>query len=410
MKLKPLSVSSDDLLLDPRNPRLVRSFGSDPLFDVNDPVSCQKELESRFQVTPNTSEPETELDRYIQDESSEDEQEFFSIKELKDSMRNLGFVGIQNIIVREHEPSGKLIVLEGNRRVAAIKSVLREHHAATIGHRDRIADKEILSSLANIEVMVFETAGRDEATVQHEISTMLGLRHYGSQLMWEPLPRAKNIFDEYMRLSEKETFQYVPAVANQVASTLAIKATEVQAFLRAYICYSHLGDMYPVKNRHFSLIMAGVQNRSLINGEFFGFHKSSFEPTGDTAEKFDQVCEFENRDNPEFEKILPKPQSFAKLGKLLRESSMAKENAVRRFAKGHFDDVINKQTSLETAYSELLAFKKQHRWVQALQALLEKQAEGGELDIRKFTPEGQELQLRDNLNHLLRRFLVIMDS
>lgn len=410
MKLKPLSVSSEDLLLDPRNPRLVRSFSGEPQFDVNDPVSCQKDLEARFQVTPDNSNPEAALDRYIQDEGSEDEQEFFSIKELKDSMRNIGFVGIQNIIVREHEPSGKFVVLEGNRRVAAIKSVLREHDAAAIGHPHLITDKEILTSLKTIEVMVFETAGRDEATVQHEISTMLGLRHYGSQLMWEPLPRAKNIFDEYMRLSTKEIFEYVAEVANQVASTLAIEKSEVQAFLRAYICYCHLADMYPVKNRHFSLIMAGVQNRSLINGEFFGFHKSSFEPTGDTAEKFDQVCEFESRDNPEFEKILPKPQSFAKLGKLLRESSMANENAVRRFAKGLFDDVINKQTSLETAYSELLAFKKQHRWVQALEALLEKQAEGGDLDTRKFMPEGQELQLRDNLNHLLKRFLAIMDS
>lgn len=410
MKLKPLSVSSDDLLLDPRNPRLVRNFTGDPSFDIDDPVSCQNELESRFQVTPESSDPEASLDRYLQDDSSEDEQEFFSIKELKDSMRNIGFVGIQNIIVRRHDPSGKFIVLEGNRRVAAIKSVLREHDAATIGHSHRITDKEILSSLKKIEVMVFETAGRDEATVQREISTMLGLRHYGSQLMWEPLPRAKNIFDEYMRLSEQATFQYVAEVAKQVASTLAIERSEVQAFLRAYICYCHLAEMYPVKNRHFSLIMAGVQNRHLINGEFFSFDNATFMPTGDTAEKFDQICEFENRDTPEFEKILQKPQSFAKLGKLLRESSMANENAVRRFAKGLFDDVINKQTPLETAHSELLAFKKQHRWVQALQALLEKQTEDGELDARNFMPEGQELQLRDNLNRLLRRFQVIMDN
>ena len=408
MRLTPLKVASSELLLDPRNPRLVTSFQSQTGVDLDDPVSCQQVLERRFQVPPVTNDPDATLGRYIQDETDEDQEEFFSIKELKDSMRNIGFVGIQNVIVRKHEASGKFIVLEGNRRVASLKAVLREHAQAPIGDSLRITDPEILSSLEPIEVMVFDTDGRDESVVQSEISKMLGLRHYGSQLMWEPLPRAKNIFDEYVRVSGVEGFRYSSEIANKVASTLAIEKSEVQAFLRAYVCYAHMAKIYRVKPRHFSLIMAGVQNGNLVAREYFRFDRDTFEPIGDTADLFNQICEFEDRDRNDFEKLLRDPQSFSKLGKLHRDSFVGNEEAVHRMAKGLFDEVVNKQIPLEDAYTQLLAFKKRHQWVQALEKLLDKQQQEPQLDPVNFMSEGQELQLRENLQKLVSRFLRLM--
>ena len=368
----------------------------------------QAVLERRFQVPPGPHDPESMLGSYIQDETDEDQEEFFSIKLLKESMRNIGFVGIQNVIVRKHEASDKYIVLEGNRRVASIKAVLREHAEAPIGNNRRITDPELLASLEFIEVMVFETLGRDESVIQNEISTMLGLRHYGSQLMWEPLPRAKNIHDEYLRVSGDRNFRYSSDLANKVASTLAIERSEVQAFLKAYVTYSHLARIYRVKPRHFSLIMAGVQNRNLETYRFFRFDRDTFEPIGDTAERFDQVCEFEDRDRADFPKLVRDPQSFAKLGKLLRDSAIGTEEAVLRMAKGFFDEVVNKQMPLEAAYTQLLAFKKRHQWVQALEKLLDKQQQDPQLDPVHYMAEGQELQLREDLEKLVSRFLRLM--
>jgi hypothetical protein len=410
MKLTPISVSSNDLLLDPHNPRLVTSFQSESGNNLDDPVGCQQILERRFQVPPSTHDPESTLGRYIQDRNDEDQEEFFSIRELKDSIRNIGFVGIQNVIVRKHEASGKYVVLEGNRRIASVKAVLREHADAPIGDPRRITDAEILASLNSIEVMVFDTQGREESVIQDEISTMLGLRHYGSQLMWEPLPRAKNIYDEYMRVSSDTSFRYSSELANKVASTLAIDKAEVQAFLKAYIMYSHLARIYRVKPRHFSLVMAGVQNQNLTTQEFFRFDRDTFEPLGDTAERFDQVCEFEDRDQNDLPKVLRDPQSFSKLGKLLRDSAIGHEDAVLRMAKGLFDEVITKQVPLEDAYTQLLAFKKRHQWVHALEKLLEKQQEESQLNPANFMAEGQELLLRDNLQRLVSRFLRLMDG
>jgi len=243
MKLNPKEVGYSELLLDPNNPRLATCFSEYDDLDSSDPASCQYKIEERFGVPPERTDVQRETEKLVSaDERSDDEEsedDFFSIKDLKDSMRRIGFVGIQNIIVREHSESGKYLVLEGNRRVAALRSVIREHEVAIIGSTSCISDESLLDSLKTIQVMVFDTEQRSEDVIENEISTMLGLRHYGSQLNWELLPRAKNIYDEYMRLLNGDSFAYTSAKANAVAATLAIKSADVKKLLRGYLCYKH---------------------------------------------------------------------------------------------------------------------------------------------------------------------------
>lgn len=420
MKLKPIEVSYTDLLLDPKNPRLATCFSKHDGFDSSDTVTCQAKIEERFGVPPERTDVQREIEKLISADERNDEEEseddFFSIKDLKDSMRRIGFVGIQNIIVRKYQESGKYVVLEGNRRVASIRSVIREHEGAIIGATSYIEDDDILNSLKTIQVMVFETEGRDEDVIQNEISTMLGLRHYGSQLNWELLPRAKNIYDEYMPLLNGASFKYKSDRANAVAATLAIKSAEVKKLLRGYFCYKQLASEFDVKPRHFSLILAGVETPGLqIKGhEFFEIDTSTFELGDDTPEKFDIVCQFSNRDTKGFEKIIKDPKQFRKLGQIKKDSVTASEDAVLRMAIRLFEEIINNETPLEDAYTQLLAFKKRQKWVPELRKLLVKQEQdeqkGGDIAVEKYIGQGQQRKFLESLVQLLNRFKLLIAS
>lgn len=418
MKLKSKTVSYTELLLDPKNPRLATCFSENDGFDVSDPIACQAKIEERFHVPPEKTVEKRETEKMLSaDDRSDDEEsedDFFSIEDLKDSMRRIGFVGIQNIIVREHPDSGKYLVLEGNRRVGAIRSLIRSHESAIVGSKEYIGDESILNSLKTIQVMVFDTEGRSEDIIETEISTMLGLRHYGSQLNWELLPRAKNIYDEYMKVLDGEKFKYTSRCANIVAATLAIKSSEVKKLLRGYLCYKQLAEDFEVQPHHFSLILAAAETPGLqLKGhEYFVIDSNTFELVGDTPEKFDIVCQFSERDTKGFEKIIKDPKQFKKLGLIKKDSITASEKAVQGMAIGLFDDILNCDYSLENAYTELLAYKKREKWVPELRKLLDKQVQeeenGGDLVISKYIGMGQQQKYLEGLISLIGNFKNIM--
>lgn len=417
MKLNSKEVGYEDLLLDPMNPRLSTGFSESDGLDSLDPVSCQSMIEERFRDPRERTDEQRETDKLVSaDERSDDEEsedDFFSIKDLKDSMRRIGFVGIQNIIVREHPKSGKYLVLEGNRRVAALRTVIREHEAAIIGSTNYISDESILNSLKTIQVMVFDTEGRNEDVIQTEISTMLGLRHYGSQLNWELLPRAKNIYDEYMRLLNGDGFTYTSIFAKEVAATLAIKLAEVKKLLRGYLCYNQLAGNFDVKPHHFSLVLAGVEAPGLqIRGhEYFEIDNNTFELEGDTPEKFDAICQFSDRDTNEFEKIINDPKQFKKLGLIMKDSVIAPEEAVRRMATRFFDEIVDRETSLDDGYTQLFAYKKHQKWVPELRKLLDKQEQDGDGDLAvgRYIGHGQQRKYLEELIDLISRFKALIN-
>lgn len=420
MRLNAKEVSYSDLLLDPKNPRLATCFTNSDVLDREDPAACQAMIEQEFNVSPEHPDDPRVTEKLLSDDKKNDEEEsvddFFSVKDLVGSMRRIGFVGIQNIIVREHLDSTKYVVLEGNRRVAAIKSVIRRHETAIVGASDYIEDGAILDSLKTIRVMVFDTKGRSENEIQKEISTMLGLRHYGSQLNWELLPRAKNIYDEYMRVLDGADFSHSSANAKKVAATLAIESNEVKKLLRGYLCYKHLLTAgIDVKSHHFSLVLAVAEAGGLQQpgNEYLEIDRTTFELGGDTPERFDDICQFAERDTTGFEKILKDPKQCRKLGQIKKDSLTAPEESVRGMATGFFDEVVERRLSLDDAYTQLLAFKKRQKWVPELRKLLDKQGKeeelAGDLSVKNFIGQGQQLKFLESLKRLVRRLKAMQD-
>jgi hypothetical protein len=100
------------------------------------------------------------------------------VADLLDSFRTHGWVPLEAIQVRESEP-GQFIVVEGNRRVAALKQLSREH-------RERGADLGQLDPAIFDAVPVARYHGADD---RHYL-VLMGLQHVGGKKRWSPYNQA----------------------------------------------------------------------------------------------------------------------------------------------------------------------------------------------------------------------------
>ena len=117
-KLVELDVELRSLLLDPNNPRFVQKPETAPIVSDEEAASekLQGEILARFSPKPTDTDSE-----------ESDEPDTTNIRDLRDSLLRIGYVGIDKIVVRQLGKTGKFIVLEGNRRVAALKSLQMEY-------------------------------------------------------------------------------------------------------------------------------------------------------------------------------------------------------------------------------------------------------------------------------------------
>ena len=391
--LKPKEVSPDSLLLDPNNPRLTQDFQDQGYIEDENAEDKQEALLSLFQKSGD---------------------EFTDIEDLKKSIRQIGFVRIQNIVVREIGSSGKYIVIEGNRRVATIKTLLKEHELAMPGSNDKINDPDILASLEALEIMVLQTKGKTKEQIRNDEKSILGLRHIGGNLEWEPLPKGRNIYEEYMkRLPEDAAFTWDPQKGNIIADILAISRPKVRKSLLDYLCWVQMGKFNNnVKAKHFSLISACVSNTNLKNHGFLSVDDTTFELSAESLSKINDICEFDQRDirADEEENILKDPKAVGRLGNIFKDSKYNENTSVRDFAKGVFQEVLDRERTLDDAYTALTAFKKQTQWVDSVKKLLEKQEDEPKLTPDKFLNQGDELQEKIDLERLVKRFLILMET
>jgi hypothetical protein len=134
MELKSYRITHDKLLLDPNNYRF------HDLDDYKPVTNAKRYGESGVQ----------ERARYLLEST-----ESFELEPLKESIRTNGYVPLEQIVVEgfdvDENGSRRYLVIEGNRRVAAVRSLLKE---SLEGALDIPADKlESLKKLPTIEVI-----------------------------------------------------------------------------------------------------------------------------------------------------------------------------------------------------------------------------------------------------------------
>jgi hypothetical protein len=369
-------------MLDPNNPRMVKNLRLEKKVADTEIPALQEKLLSAF------------------DESGKSE--FFSIKELTDSFEKVGYVPIDKIVVRDIG-NKKYVVLEGNRRVSALKILKAKHDKGKTELK-----KDLLATMESLPAMELNTSGLSEEEVNHRISVMLGIRHHGSLLEWEPLPKSYSIYKTYMTLEPvMDLFRNDGQRRRAVANVLSITPGEVAKGLKTYVAFGQLKrELDGVQDRHFSLIQSVVIDRRLDRYNFIEYDEDTLELDDKTIENVESVCQFDVRDKLQSgQKILSRPQDVTILSRLVEKAHTAADEDTRALALKGLDEAMSGdldpeseelRTSLRAALDCVIERESEKEWVEALDNLLDKQEI--ELDISDFPKKGNAPMMLGQLN------------
>lgn len=130
--------------------------------------------------------------------------------ELIDSFLQNGFIDYEPLVVRRED--GHFIVLEGNRRLAAVRHILRNRE-----RYESAENKEKIDSLTRVPVLKFPPGDAVEAAER----IYLGLRHLLGYREWPPLSKAKFLNREINAVGD----------VDRVVRELGITKSDIQRYL-----------------------------------------------------------------------------------------------------------------------------------------------------------------------------------
>src|ERR1700687_1237965 len=216
VRLKELKVDLDSLLLDPNNPRFAKSLNLPKEVSDDEVEGRQADLRRLFVTTQGPQSAP-------QDDDSEPDEGAIYIDDLISSMREIGFIPIDRIVVRELESKSpakqSYVVIEGNRRVSAAK-FLYEHKETDSEKKKK--HNAIVKTLKSLDVLLLVTDDLSAADIHHQTGVILGLRHFGSVLAWGTLAKAVNIYNEYRNIEPAQgSFKLDANRVSQVAIRLS---------------------------------------------------------------------------------------------------------------------------------------------------------------------------------------------
>jgi hypothetical protein len=245
-ELRDHRVSPTKLLLDPNNPRLQST--------LHGSVNCRSE--------------EIADDKVQQKVLSEMLSKEHQVETIVDSIEQSGYLNIDAIFVRRLGNSESFLVLEGNRRTAAIKTLVRRPQSLTA---------DVRASLETIPIK--ELICDDVANEGEIISRILAIRHINGIKEWSPMLRAFQIYLEYDKQYRQNTgesaLSYDSHVADVVARRLNIKRSDLKnAVIIARIFLQVRDAGYAIQSDDFSLIEMTVSRPTLLN-EYFEFNEDS---------------------------------------------------------------------------------------------------------------------------------------
>lgn len=188
-KLTEKKVPLDSLIPDPNNPRL---------------------LSGDEQVVPCEDAANGNCVSRTYEKMKKDE---FKIHELADSIKENGWIPVDNIFVQTVSHKSLYLVLEGNRRLTALQSIVQDPNVSD--------DKKI----RDVSVVIVEKlANESDEAYNDYISTLLGMRHHGSLIRWTAFAQAKNIYTHYLKEGgyNWNSFVWNVNTAQKIADSLSI--------------------------------------------------------------------------------------------------------------------------------------------------------------------------------------------
>ena len=327
-KLNPLQVSSEQLLLDPRNPR------------INVDIEERDELSNSELLSE-----ELQLDILRKINKNE-----HHVSELIKDISKSGFVnGLGPFIVKRISGSNKYLVIEGNRRTTAIKHLKRESNGLSPG---------IVESLEQIHVEELEYLENDEFTEAEIIDILLGAIHIKGPLSWGAMEKAHYVYNNYMRQYTKHfqgsRFEFNPDCLERVCDMFPYSQNDVKKSLMIYRIYLQLKQAgYTVKTDRFTLIESAVSDAGLRDG-YFEFEETQFVFSECGLDKLYNLCIKDDR-------IIRNPKDFNRFKKIYVFGSDEDVNAIE-----------NEIDSIEDIYADIQDDVRQGKALSKLEDILKK--------------------------------------
>jgi hypothetical protein len=215
-------VEIENLFLNPNNPRLM---GKSRTNDVDD---------NRIK--------ESDIQNSLLEEIEEE-----GISDIVEKIKKLGFLTIDRIVVRQIKNSpDNYLVLEGNRRIASVKTLLKEHAKGIV-----TLNNEILKSLKKIEVL--EYIGNDEDIIW----LLQGMRHINGIKEWGALQQARFLHE--MQNSRK-------LKATELDKMTGLGRNSISNKIRSYKAYQYSKEVYhgEIEENNFSLFQEVIFARPII--------------------------------------------------------------------------------------------------------------------------------------------------
>lgn len=117
---------------------------------------------------------------------TQNEMEKYAIKQLADSIKVTGFHSVDRIVVvRAYPGSNYYIVIEGNRRFAAILKILFESEEGLI------IDESVLESINEIDALIIDGDNAFYDTTANEQLMIQATRHISGIKPWSPIAQAR---------------------------------------------------------------------------------------------------------------------------------------------------------------------------------------------------------------------------
>ena len=281
-QLREIELEFNQIYLDPNNPRFW--------------------TQKTRQDHPDSKIP----DEKVQDRAFDDINEH-GIRELRDSILRNGFLPLDRIVVRRiASHDNKYVIVEGNRRFAALKSIRDEIDEGTVnedGITEDYLDK-ILADTNSLKVLLYQ------GTETHDISWLLqGIRHISGIRPWSPAQRARLVAEQ---IEEKQLG------FRAAGQTFGLSAQAVGRLYRAYKALEQMRNheefSVRAKNDYFTLFEETIRNRDVR--EWLGWNNQAlkFENENRLVQFYGWISPDEEHDN---ERRIHDPRQIKDLGFLI---------------------------------------------------------------------------------------------
>ena len=409
-RLRADELPLEALCLDANNPRFGSGFVSDER--IADAEIAQSSVQNS-----------------IIDKFENAEETTFKVDDLRDSIKAVGFIPIDQVVVRELVGvPGKYVVIEGNRRICSCKLVVREHDEKVKNDQTVTPhEKEVRERLHKVYVQVLDTQGLNPSEVLDLEAIIVGLRHFGAVAQWDAYAKARHVFAQYLSPGDghdvwtAEEMRLENKRLALVAGTFSSSKKSVEKQLKAIVAYRQVAKISGIKPKHFSLLREFVTGRNLAL-YVINIDPSTFRLDEESVAKLVRVCQFDDRDQylqddkdrPPKSRltILNDPKSVGRLNKLAGYLKSTWPPSVRQVARESIDNImmgleqdetggLKQSITLDVALDNTIDQNRSIVWVEKLREQLEILDESidGEpvLSTNDFSGIGSDLELYEKL-------------